>query len=365
MNTSIEVEYWVIDTDGELTSPGALAEVSDRTEREFVEPLFELKTPPCETVDELQRTFVEQLDDVLSRAERVDKRLVPLGTPINSDEIDRRPDERGRIQKEVVGENFAYAKYCAGTHVHVEKRNVTDQLNVLIALDAALALANSSPYFKGERTASSARAYCYRKKSYEEFPKHGQLWHYVENVGEWHRRLENRYDEFKEAAIEEGIDESAVEEHFSPDDVVWTPVRLRESMPTVEWRSPDAALPSQLLRLTGELESVMEQLHHTTVEIERDSDPRNTGHVTSDGISLPAFDTAWDLAEAAIHEGLESTEVTRYLDRMGFSVDDYHPISTRIDGRQFVTKSDARDLRLEYASLLEEDVDDLVQSVEP
>ncbi|MXV62925.1 glutamate--cysteine ligase [Natronorubrum sp. JWXQ-INN-674] len=363
MNTSIEVEYWVIDTDGELTSPGELAEVSEQTEREFVEPLFELKTPPCETIGELRTTFVEQLDGVLSKAASVDKRLVPLGTPINSEEIDRHPGERGRIQKEVIGENFDYAKYCAGTHIHVEKRNVTDQLNALIALDAALALVNSSPYYQGERLANGARAYCYRKKSYEEYPKHGQLWHYVDNVGEWHRRLEDRYEEFKRAALEEGIDERAVEEHFSTDDVVWTPIRLRDEMPTVEWRSPDAALPSQLLRLTDELETVMEQLHHTNVEIESDSDPRNTGRVTDDGVTLPEFDVACDLAEGAIHDGLESTNVSRYLDRMGFSVDDYHPISTRIDGRQYVTNSDARDLRLEYASRLEEDVETLVQSM--
>ncbi|QSX00774.1 glutamate-cysteine ligase family protein [Haloterrigena alkaliphila] len=364
MNTSIEVEYWVVDTDGELTEPGALTDVSERTEEEFVEPLFELKTSPCETIDELRAEFVRDLDEVLSKAAAEDKRLVPLGTPINCGQIDRRSGERGRIQKAVVGENFDYAKHCAGTHVHVEKRNVTDQLNALIALDSALALVNSSPYIDGERVANSARAYSYRKKSYEEYPKHGQLWHYVETVGEWHRRLENRYDEFKQAALEEGIAEEAIEEHFSVDDVVWTPIRLRDEMPTVEWRSPDAALPSQLLQLADELETVMERLHHTTVEIETDSDPRNTGHVTRDGISLPAFDVACDLAEAAIHDGLESAEVVRYLDRMGFSVDDYHPISTRIDGRQYVTKADARDLRLEYANRLEEDVEGLIDVVD-
>ena len=364
MNTSIEVEYWVIDTAGELTPPGELAEISEQTEREFVEPLFELKTPPCETIAELRSSFVEQLDEVLSKAAAIDKRLVPLGTPINCESIDRRPDERGRIQKAVVGENFDYAKYCAGTHIHVEKRNVTDQLNTLIALDAALALVNSSPYFHGERLANSARAYCYRKKSYAEYPKHGQLWHYVDTVGEWHRRLEDRYDEFKQAALEEGIDESAVDEQFSTDDVVWTPVRLRDEMPTVEWRSPDAALPSQLLRLADELETVMEQLHHTNVEIEADSDPRNTGHVTDDGIALPEFDVACDLAEAAMHDGLGSTEVASYLERMGFTIDDYHPTSMQIDGRQYVPTNDARELRLASARRLEEDVKSLRQSAE-
>ncbi|MFC4540620.1 glutamate-cysteine ligase family protein [Halosolutus amylolyticus] len=364
MNTSLEVEYWVIDRDGDLTSPGDLTDVSERTVEEFVEPVVELKTPPCESIEELRRRFLEELDDVLSRADEVDKRLAPLGTPINCDGITRRPGERGRIQKQVVGSDFDCAKHCAGTHVHVEKRNVTDQLNTLIALDPALALVNSSPYVQGNRVANGARAYWYRKEGYRRYPKHGQLWAYVENVGEWHRRLEHRFEEFKTAATEAGVDEAAIEEHFSPDDVVWTPIRLRDSMPTVEWRSPDAALPSQLLRLTRELRAVMEQLHHTNVQIENRTGDA-PGHVSSEGISLPEFDVTCDLAEAAIHAGLENDRVAAYLDRMGFSVGDYHPITTRIDGRQYVTRSDARDLRLEYASALEADVDALLGAIEP
>ncbi|MFC4439751.1 MULTISPECIES: glutamate-cysteine ligase family protein [Natrialbaceae] len=363
MNTSLEVEYWVVDSDGELISPGSLAAVSERTEREFVEPLFEMKTPPCESIAELRRTFVEQLGEVLERAERVDKHLVPLGTPINCDGIDRRPGERGRIQKKVVGANFDYAKYCAGTHVHFEKRNVTDQLNTLIALDPALALVNSSPYFQGERVANGARAYCYRKKGYAEFPRHGQLWNYVENVGEWSRRLDQCFEEFETQALEAGVDGDALADNFSSDDVVWTPVRLRDEMPTVEWRSPDAALPSQLLRLTEEMHGVMETLHHTNVQID-DGTGNEASHVTSEGITLPEFDAAFDLAESAIHNGLESAPVANYLDRMGFSIDDYHPISTRIDGRQYVTKGDARDMRLEYASRLETDLERLRATVD-
>ncbi|WP_247003220.1 glutamate-cysteine ligase family protein [Halosolutus gelatinilyticus] len=363
MNTGIEVEYWVTDRNGELAPPGELTDGSDRTVEEFVEPLVELKTQPCESIDALRRRFLRQLDEVLSRADELDKRLVPLGTPINCDGVSRRSGERGRIQEAVVGSDFARAKYCAGTHIHVEKRNVTDQLNALIALDPALALVNSSPYVRGTPVANGARAYWYRKKAYEEFPKHGQLWAYVDTVGEWRRRLECRFEEFKAAAIEAGVDEAAVEDHFCPDDVVWTPIRLRESMPTVEWRSPDAALPSQLLRLTAEVRAVMERLHHTNVRI-GDHGGREPGRVSTDGITLPDFETACDLADVAMRTGIENDRVAAYLDRMGFSVADYHPISTRIDGRQYVTRSDARDLRLEYANALEADVETLLRTVE-
>ncbi len=364
MNVSIEVEYWVTDRDGRLTPPGELTDVSEQVVEEFVEPMLELKTPACESIEELRRQFLETLEETLSRADELDKRLVPLGTPINCGKISRRTDERARIQKQVVGADFARAKYCAGTHIHIEKRNVTDQLNTLIALDPALALVNSSPYVQGERVAKGARAYWYRKRVYEEYPKHGQLWAYVENVGEWNRRLEHRYEEFEQAAIEAGVDKSAVADHFSPDDVVWTPIRLREAMPTVEWRSPDATLPSQLLRLTAQFRTVMNDLHHANVQIEDESGDE-PGHVSSDEITLPDFDTTCDLAEAAIHDGLENDTVASYLDRMGFSVEDYHPISTRIDGRQYVTRSDARDLRLEYANALEADVDALLGAIEP
>ncbi|WIV67414.1 glutamate-cysteine ligase family protein [Natrialbaceae archaeon AArc-T1-2] len=359
MQTSIEVEYWVVDESGELTEPGPLVDVSDNVEEEFVGPLFELKTPPCETMAELKREFVGELANVLAEADRCGKGLVPLGTPINCGPIDQHPGERSHIQECVLGENFGYAKYCAGTHVHVEKRNVVDQLNVLIALDPALALCNSSPYFEGRPIASSARAYVYRRKCYEQFPKHGQLWEYADNVGQWNRRLERRYEEFKDAAVTEGIDEERVDERFTPDDVVWTPVRLRQEFPTVEWRSPDATVPSEILRLVADLEAVMERLHHTNVSVAGEN-----GAVTEDGIALPEFDAVCGLADEAIIDGLASQNVRNYLDRMGFSVADYEPITDRIAGREHVGPTDACELRRTYADLLARDVDALLQTAD-
>ena len=355
MKKAIEVEYWVVDDGGELTPPGPLTEVSQYTEEEFVEPLFELKTPPCESVDDLRETFLEQLDEVLDVADRSDRHLVPLGTPIYGESVEQLDDERSRIQNRVLGAKFDFAKYCAGTHVHFEKRNVVDQLNVLIALDPALALANSSPYFQGERIADGARAYLYRKKGYEDYPKHGQLWEYVETVAEWERRLEHRFEEFKEAAIDAGIDEARVDESFSPDDTVWTPVRLREEMPTVEWRSPDATLPSQIVVLVEQVDEILEALHHTNVRL-----GDGAGRVTDDAITLPEFDTLCDYAEEAIHDGVTSQTVSSYLDRMGFDVDTFDPLTREVGRRQTVTRAEACEIRLEYGDRLRDDVESLL-----
>ncbi|RQG98601.1 glutamate-cysteine ligase family protein [Natrarchaeobius oligotrophus] len=357
MQKSIEVEYWVVDQDGALTNPGSLTEYSEFVEEEFVYPLLELKTPPCETYSALRSTFVEQLADLLSKADELGKVLVPLGTPINSESIELRTTDRSRIQKHVLGDNFAYAKYCAGTHLHFEKRNVTDQLNVLTSLDPALALLNSSPYFRGDRVANGARAYIYRKKCYEYFPLHGQLWDYVNTVGQWERQLDRLFDSFKEASMKEGVSENDIEASFSPQDIVWTPVRLRGEMPTVEWRAPDTSLPSQILRVAEEIGAIMEQLHHTEVRIEGD-----TGNVTDERITIPEFDTVLTYVEEAIHDGTESAELSAYLERMGFDVQAYEPLTQKIDGRDYVSLDEARKIRLQYGERLKRDVDELTQS---
>lgn len=356
MQQSIEVEYWVIDHDGALTDPGELTEYSEFVGEEFVHPLIELKTPPCETHAALRSTFVEDLSELIFKADELDKMLVPLGTPVSSEPIELRPGERSRIQQRVLGDNFEYAKYCAGTHLHFEKRNVTDQLNVLTSLDPALALLNSSPYFQGERVANGARAYIYRKKCYEFFPLHGQLWDYVNTVGQWERQLDRLFASFKEASMSEGVTEHDIDASFSPQDIVWTPVRLREEMPTVEWRAPDTSLPSQILRLAEEVGAIMEQLHHTEVRIEGD-----TGEVTDDGIRIPEFDTVLSHVEEAIHEGVASPELSAYLEGMGFDVQAYEPLTQKIDGSSFVSMEEARDIRLEYGELLRRDVQDLTK----
>lgn len=83
--------------------------------------------------------------------------------------------------------------------------------------------------------------------------------------------------------------------------------------------------------------------------------------MTGDGITLPEFDTVLDYTEQAIHTGLESTAVAAYLDRMGFDVQEYDPLTRTIDGRDHISLDEARQLRLRYGKLLKRDVNDLLQ----
>jgi gamma-glutamyl:cysteine ligase YbdK (ATP-grasp superfamily) len=350
---SIEVEYWVIDTEGRLVEPGELVDVSPGAETEFVEPVLEIKTSPCETTAALREELFDRLERVLRRANELGRGLVPLATPLYEETVVERPSERTRVQNRIVGENFAYVRHCAGTHVHVEQQpgRAVDQLNTLVALDPALALVNSAPYFRGRRLCAGARSRLYRRLGYEDVPHQGWLWRYLDSADEWDRRLERRYDEFVTAAVEAGIDRRTVEEHFDPESAVWTPVQFRETFGTVEWRSPDTALPSQVLRLAEAVAGVVEHLRTAEVRIEGD-----TGRVTDDEIVLPTFDAVLEYVDAAIEDGLDSPAVRSYLDRMGFDVAAFDPATHRFDGGDELTPAAARELRLSHAERLERDV---------
>jgi gamma-glutamyl:cysteine ligase YbdK (ATP-grasp superfamily) len=350
---SIEVEYWVVDDEGRLVEPGALVNAGPGVEREFVEPVLEVKTTPCTSATALREELFERLRAVLDVAADRGKGLVPLATPVHAEgEIGELPSDRTRIQNRVVGEDFQYVRRCAGTHVHVEQQEgrAIDQLNTLVALDPALALVNSSPYFRGRRLAAGARSKLYRWMAYDSLPHQGRLWRYAEDREDWQRRLERRYEEFCRAAREAGVDRRTLHADFDPESTVWTPVQLRGAFGTVEWRSPDTALPSQVLRLAEDLVGAVDRL--TTPGASVDSE----GRLSGSAVDLPPFDTVIERVNAAIRDGLADPEVRSYLDRMGFDVDAYDPIGERIDGRAVVSPADARDLRLEYARKLESEV---------
>jgi len=350
---SIEVEYWVIDDEGRLTAPEDLVGVAPGVEREFVEPLLEIKTTPCESTAELRAELVDRLGRVLDRAADLGMGLVPLATPLADAEIAELPSDRTRIQNDVVGENFGYVRHCAGTHVHVEQvpGQAIDQLNALVALDPALALVNSSPYFRGNSLAAGARSKLYRWMAYDDVPHQGRLWRYVDDTEEWTRRLERRHEEFVADAMAAGIDRRAIETHFDPESAIWTPVQLREEFGTVEWRSPDTALPSQVLDLADSIVDVVSRAVDAEVTIEGQA-----GEVTADRVVLPAFDSVIGYVNAAIRDGLDSEAVRAYLDRMGFDVGEYDPITNELAGRATVSPAEARGIRLDYAERLARDI---------
>ncbi len=355
LRRSIEVEYWVIDDQGRLTEPGALVDASPGAEREFVAPMLEIKTTPCTSTAELRDELLTRIRDVLQCADSLNKGLVPLATSLHRDAIEELPSDRTRIQNQVFGSSFQYVRHCAGTHIHFEQQpgNAVDQLNMLTALDPALALVNSARHFRGQALAVGARTKLYRRRAYDGVPLQGRLWSYVAGRDEWDRRLNDCYENFRARALANGADRKIIESCYDPslpESAAWIPVRMRDTFGTVEWRSPDTALPSQILRLADTMATIMDQVRRTPVRI-----GEGTARITNREMTLPSFDTVRTHVDLAIQEGLSSNRLRSYLDCIGFNPDTYTPIVDDFDNAP-LSKRTARRRRREYAERLRTDV---------
>ncbi|MFD1512748.1 glutamate-cysteine ligase family protein [Halomarina rubra] len=355
MQLGVEMEFWVVDELGDLCDGHDLTEAHELAIPEFVESLVEVTTPPRGSPAGIAESLADVLDTLLVRARETDRRLVPLGTPLTTTDSPV-VSARGDVLERIYGEGLDVAKNCAGTHVHFEQGVVARQLNLLTALDPALALVSSSPFYGGERLATSSRAYAYRYKAGHDVGKFRDLWAYTDDPEQWDQRLQHLYEELRSMALNRGVTVEEYVDLFDPEDVVVTPVRLRRETPTVEWRSPDTTLPSQVVTLLEDLEPLVAKTADLPVEV---GDPG----VTNDAIGVPAYAELQQLSSAAIERGLDSPFVWKYLEAYGIDTTRYHPLADQFYAGDTIGEERARRVRLEAARLLERDVDALYTTV--
>jgi hypothetical protein len=349
VTTGIELELWVVDQDGRLRDGRTVADAHRRIEPEFVTSMLEVKTAPQDSLPALRRDFREILQTAIRAAHADEKRLVPLGTPLTASDGETYT-ERGELFEVIYGDGVECAKNCAGAHLHFERDETVRQLQTLTALDPALALVSSAPYYCGTGVQSSARAHAYRLECGRQFQQFCDLWPYADSVADWRSRVDGRFASFKSLAVDRGVASSVVADHFTPENTVLNPVRLRECQPTVEWRAPDSTLPSQLLQLTADVETVVAQTASKPVVV-------GSPGLHDDHVGIPKFETVHGLSKAAINFGLEPRPVRTYLESFGFDCSAYQPLSPHIADGETVTEADARRLRLAQADRLEADVD--------
>lgn len=358
MNTrvGIELELWVVDRKGRLRSARPLVEALDFVDPELVTPLVEVKTDPALSTSELRAQLRRRLSSALAAADRERLRVFALGTALNRGPLRLVESRRFRLQRRVTPREIETERRLAraGLHVHFshsgERRPARDRINLLTALDPVAAVLNSSPYGAAVAAASSSRNFLYRYGRRLELPGHSTLWPYARTVEDWQREIDRRFRQFERLARWRGVSSGLVRRIQSPDDALWTPVRLRRRWPTVEYRSPDATLPSETLRLVGDLSRLIDQTRGKPVVVGREVG------VHSAAIVVPPFPTVAALARDAAARGIDSEALVEYLDRLGIEPRRYRPLDRRLPYRRRLRDRERRHLRLALADLFEEDV---------
>jgi gamma-glutamyl:cysteine ligase YbdK (ATP-grasp superfamily) len=348
MKIGLELEYWIAAENGALTSADRLIGAHEYAVPECVDTLIELVLPPAITRTELEKEIVDSITELIAIAADNNRLVVPLGTTL----IETQPpatSARGMILEQVYGEDLRFAKNVAGTHIHFDQTDAIAQANLLTALDPALALVATTPYYDGQRTAVSARSAAYRRGMSARFAPFRRLQPYVWTNTECDNRMQQTFELFVECALAEGINQATISEYFDLNDVCHGPVRIRNDIGTVEWRAPDTALPSQVIRLAYDIEAILDQLDAKTLVI--GSKPG----VYSDRIVIPPFAHLEQLTTEAIYHGL-TPAVRSYLHAFDIHIAAYSPLTEGFPKEGSLAIDAARDLRIQYATVLIDDV---------
>ncbi|WEL23752.1 glutamate-cysteine ligase family protein [Candidatus Nanohalovita haloferacivicina] len=342
MKAGLELEFWVIDEQGELDYAKPVAERVYFASQEFSRSMIEIQTEPHEDVEELLKEAISKTEILAELAKKDGKRIVPLGTPLNSGKVEVYESERFQIEQEVIGHEVKHAGRTAGLHIHFEKEDSLRQLNTLTALDPLSALMNSSPRYQGKDLADGCRNQVYRHKACGAFPEQRELWPYMDSITEWREKREKLFEKFEKEAEKKGIKPEKFERFFQPENAVWTPVKLRENYPTVEWRAPDTALLTEVIKIVKAVKPIVQKKKRS---------------------ELPDFKEVKQASEKAITQGLESREVREYIEKMGADPSDFSPMSQQLDLPEKVSREEAREIRLDVAEKLTEDLEEAKEMI--
>lgn len=186
---------------------------------------LETQTPPCLTLDELDREVRRSRRAVGEAARAAGGAAVAVGTPILGGEvIEVSPDARYRRILEGFSELARETLVCA-MHVHVDVADDEEGVRVIDGLSpwipTLLALSANSPYFRSRDTGHASWR--------------DQLW----------RRLPSRGtgEPFGSAAAYHGISERVVSWGAALDEqMIYYDARLSPTFPTVELRIADVCL---------------------------------------------------------------------------------------------------------------------------
>jgi carboxylate-amine ligase len=351
----LEQEFFLVDRAGALSdrADGFLARCQEAAGAESLRPegfveecsryVVEINTPPAYTVADLERSYLKILALALRTGRELGIRLYPLATYPLPVTPALRNEPRYELQARTLGRGrFLHAERCAGVHLHLELPAGTLDPNSVIsrdapaaaweellnlynlgtALDPALvALSRACPFYEGRAPGLAVRTAFYRGSDlfgweglYTELPEAGNLRPYAGSVEEL---VERRLADHR--AWLEAMDRAGVERDLFFDaggNVLkssWNPVRLNQ-LGTVELREIDGNYPEVIMAVAALVYDAASRVRDEGLTVEPVEDAR-TFKVSGSRLLVPGFGyLSKNLFHAAVTRGVESPEVSAYLD---------------------------------------------------
>ena len=355
----LEQEFFLVDRNGvlrDLADPflqrcreAARAEGLDPRcfKAECAKGLLEIATPPSYGVEELAKTYLNNLHLALGVASELGLALYPLGTYPLPIRPALRDDPSYAIKARIIGyEKFLGAGRCAGTHLHLElpagtvwpdvkaaldaplaaQRELLSLYNLATALDPALvALTRACPFYEGEIDGFAARTVHYRgilgfEGLYADLREVGGLSPYASRVEDLVDQQRARYRAWFAAMDLAGVERRLFAQvggnlHRAS----WNPVRLSHHA-TVEIRSMDANYPEMVLAVCALIRGAAERVRREHLEV-RPSRGVHTLEPDGDLLHVPIFSYLnGELLGAAATRGVLDQRVEAYVNSLvGFA----------------------------------------------
>ncbi|MDQ3304276.1 MAG: glutamate-cysteine ligase family protein [Actinomycetota bacterium] len=351
----LEQEFFLVDRTGRTSDRADefLALCRGTAGREGLDPaafvgectgsMVEINTPPAYTVKELAGSYLASLSLALRAGRELGIRLYPLATYPLPLTPALRDEPSYELQALTIGRTrFLHAARCVGVHLHLElpagtvdpdtiispeapaaaREELLNLYNLATALDPALvALTRASPFYEGRAPGLAVRTAFYRGSAllgyeglYTRLPEVGDLRPYARNVEELIERQLAGYKVWLEAMDRSGVDwRLFFETGGNALKASWNPVRLN-AHGTVELRSIDGNYPEVVLAAAALVHGAANRVRSEGLKVTPNEEVRAFS-VSGDRLYVPGFEyLGRSLSYAAATEGVESHEVSAYLD---------------------------------------------------
>ncbi|HET7478056.1 MAG TPA: glutamate-cysteine ligase family protein [Rubrobacteraceae bacterium] len=382
----LEQEFFLVDATGTLSDRADefLARCAELTRSAGRDPegffpecarcMVEINTPPSYSLANLSREYLQNVELAMEAARDLGLRLYPLATYPLKAEGSLRDEPRYELQARTVGRRrFENAGQCAGVHLHLEtaagavdprvgvsyestraaRRGLLDLYNLATALDAALiALSRSCPFYADAATGLAMRTACYRGDPdlfpgglYAELPLVGGLLPYAESIEDLVEQQFARYYSWLGAMDRADVDPRLFERLGGGllNSSSWNPVRLN-THGTVELRGLDSNYPETVLALLALVKTVADRVRRDGLRVVPDDDLR-VFEISCGKLHVPSFEyLSGDLFREAVSRGVESPEISAYLDSIfEFARDGEDYAALRSGGGYRTTEADILD----------------------